>query len=70
MYDELRKLASAKLVQEKPGQALQATELLHEAYDKADEHQSRIDEYAIELLKFFASGCSSGEVDLNPCPPL
>jgi RNA polymerase sigma factor (TIGR02999 family) len=32
VYDELRKLASAKLVQEKPGQTLQATALVHEAY--------------------------------------
>ena len=32
VYDELRKLASAKLAQEKPGQTLQATALVHEAY--------------------------------------
>ncbi len=32
VYDELRKLASAKMVQEKPGQTLQATGLVHEAY--------------------------------------
>ena len=32
VYDELRKLAAAKLVQEKPGQTLQATALVHEAY--------------------------------------
>lgn len=32
VYDELRKLASQKLVQEKPGQTLQATALVHEAY--------------------------------------
>jgi len=32
VYDELRRLASAKLVQEKPGQTLQATALVHEAY--------------------------------------
>ena len=32
VYDELRKLAGAKLVQEKPGQTLQATALVHEAY--------------------------------------
>jgi len=32
IYDELRKLASAKLVHEKPGQTLQATALVHEAY--------------------------------------
>ena len=32
VYDELRKLAAAKLVHEKPGQTLQATALVHEAY--------------------------------------
>jgi RNA polymerase sigma factor (TIGR02999 family) len=32
VYDELRKLAAHKLVQEKPGQTLQATALVHEAY--------------------------------------
>jgi RNA polymerase sigma factor (TIGR02999 family) len=32
VYEELRKLAAAKLSQEKPGQTLQATALVHEAY--------------------------------------
>ena len=32
VYDELRKLAAAKMAQEKPGQTLQATALVHEAY--------------------------------------
>jgi RNA polymerase sigma factor (TIGR02999 family) len=32
VYDELRKLAAAKLAQEQPGQTLQATALVHEAY--------------------------------------
>src|SRR5262245_4651092 len=32
VYDELRQLAAAKLAQEKPGQTLQATALVHEAY--------------------------------------
>ena len=47
VYDELRKLAAAKLAQEKPGQTLQATALVHEAYvrlvdvDKAPEWESR-----------------------------
>ncbi|MCP4787380.1 MAG: sigma-70 family RNA polymerase sigma factor [Fuerstiella sp.] len=31
-YDELRKLAAARMVQEDPGQTLQATGLVHEAY--------------------------------------
>jgi len=47
VYDELRKLAAAKLAQEKPGQTLQATALVHEAYvrlvdvHKAQEWESR-----------------------------
>jgi RNA polymerase sigma factor (TIGR02999 family) len=32
VYEELRKLAAAKLALEKPGQTLQATALVHEAY--------------------------------------
>lgn len=32
VYDELRRLASQKLAQEAPGQTLQATALVHEAY--------------------------------------
>ena len=32
VYAELRKLAAAKLAREKPGQTLQATALVHEAY--------------------------------------
>ncbi len=47
VYDELRKLAAAKLAHEKPGQTLQATALVHEAYvrlvdvDRAQEWESR-----------------------------
>jgi RNA polymerase sigma factor (TIGR02999 family) len=32
VYDELRRVAAQKLAQEKPGQTLQATALVHEAY--------------------------------------
>jgi len=43
VYDELRKLAAAKMAQEAPGQTLQATALVHEAYlrlvgQSADQH--------------------------------
>ena len=47
VYDELRKLAAQKLAQEKPGQTLEATALVHEAYmrlvdtDKAPHWNSR-----------------------------
>jgi RNA polymerase sigma factor (TIGR02999 family) len=42
VYEEPRKLAAAKMVEEKPGQTLQATALVHEAYIRlvdADEAQ-------------------------------
>jgi RNA polymerase sigma factor (TIGR02999 family) len=32
VYDELRKLAAARMAREKPGQTIQATALVHEAY--------------------------------------
>jgi hypothetical protein len=32
VYDELRKLAAQRLAQEKPGQTLESTALVHEAY--------------------------------------
>jgi hypothetical protein len=32
IYEELRRLAHQKLAQEKPGQTLEATALVHEAY--------------------------------------
>ena len=32
VYDELRKLAAQRLLQETPGQTLEATALVHEAY--------------------------------------
>ena len=47
VYDELRKLAAAKLAYEKPGQTLQATALVHDAFirlvdvDKAQHWNSR-----------------------------
>ena len=47
VYDELRKLAAQKLAQETPGQTLQATALVHEAYirlvdaDKAQHWDTR-----------------------------
>src|SRR3990172_2108347 len=47
VYGELRRLAAAKLANEKPGQTLQATALVHEAYlrlvdmDKLQQWDSR-----------------------------
>ena len=42
VYDELRKLAAQKLAHEQPGQTLQATALVHEAYLRlVDEEKER-----------------------------
>ena len=47
VYDELRRVAASKMAQEKPGQTLQATALVHEAYlrlvggDKTQHWESR-----------------------------
>src|ERR1700754_3634861 len=47
VYDELRRLAAQRLAQEKPGQTLQPTALVHEAYmrlvdvDQAQQWDSR-----------------------------
>ena len=42
LYDELRKLAAQKLAHEQPGQTLQATALVHEAYLRlVDDEQAR-----------------------------
>jgi RNA polymerase sigma factor (TIGR02999 family) len=47
VYEELRKLAAARLAQERPGQTLQATALVHDAYlrlvdvDKAQQWDNR-----------------------------
>jgi RNA polymerase sigma factor (TIGR02999 family) len=47
VYDELRKLAAQRMAQETPGQTLQATALVHEAYirlvqvDKTQQWDSR-----------------------------
>ncbi len=42
VYDELRRLAAEKMAQERPGQTLQATALVHEAYLRlVDEDKAR-----------------------------
>src|SRR5262249_51641942 len=41
VYEELRQLAAQRLAQEKPGQTLQATALVHEAYLRLVEGEGR-----------------------------
>jgi len=49
VYQELRKLAAQRLAQEKPGQTLQATALVHEAYIRLVGARSTNDESKDEL---------------------
>src|SRR5207248_5787004 len=53
VYEELRRLAAQKLAQEKPGQTLQATALVHEADRKSTRLNSshRTISYAVFCLK-------------------
>ena len=61
VYDELRKLAAARLVQERPGQTLQATALVHEAYLRL---------VANPGVRNQGSGVSDGEqLTPGPCSP-
>ena len=57
VYEELKQLAAAKLAQEKPGQTLQATALVHEAYIRlVDVDQGR----ALEQPGTFLWRCGRG----------
>ena len=62
VYDELRQLAAQRLAQEKPGQTLQATALVHEAYlrlvgsgDRASRAKPRWDDHR----HFFAAAAEA-----------
>jgi RNA polymerase sigma factor (TIGR02999 family) len=61
VYDELRKLAAAKLVQEKPGQTLQATALVHEAYLRlvGDREKGKADQFWNGRGHFFAAAAEA-----------
>lgn len=54
VYDELRRLAAAKLAAEKPGQTLQATALVHEAYLRLI-HSSQRDKWQSQTRFFNAA---------------
>jgi len=57
VYDELRKLAAARLAQELPGQTLQATALVHEAYLRLVSHDP--DEHWDSRGHFFAAAAEA-----------
>lgn len=55
VYDELRQLASQRLAQEKPGQTLQATALVHEAYIRLVDVEAGKDQQWNSRGHFFAA---------------
>lgn len=63
VYDELRKLAAAKLAFEKPGQTLQATALVHEAFMRLVEtpknHADKVASHWDGKGHFFAAAAES-----------
>ena len=66
VYDELRRLATQRLAQEKPGQTLQATALVHEAYvrlvdvEKAQHWNSRGHFFAAASEGILAAAIGNG----------
>jgi hypothetical protein len=66
LYNELRGLAAQKLAQEKPGQTLQATALVHAAYlpllggKHAQNWNCRGHFFSTEAEKLDAPGCQTG----------
>jgi RNA polymerase sigma factor (TIGR02999 family) len=61
VYDELRKLAAQNLAQEKPGQTLDATALVHEAYLRliANEPDAQAQENWANRSHFFAAAAEA-----------
>ena len=74
VYDELRKLAADRLAREKPGQTLQATALVHEAYlrlvdnERAQHWDSRGHFFAAASFRnsSYTSGNSCSAADGSP----
>jgi len=60
VYDELRKLAAAKLAHEKPGQTLQATALVHEAYLRLVGSHSAVSEDQWDSRGHFFAAAAEG----------
>jgi len=58
VYDELRRLAAAKLAREKPGQTLNATALVHEAYLRLVGQRDEPNSFE-DLSHFFAAAAQA-----------
>ena len=61
VYDELRKLAAARLARENPGQTLQATALVHDAYLRLVDVQTA--QHWTSRGHFFRRGCGGHAAD-------
>lgn len=59
VYDELRKLAKARLSSENPGQTLQATDLVHEAYKRLVDATDGSDEKWNSTGHFFGAAAEA-----------
>src|SRR6187401_2331095 len=59
VYDELRKLAAARLAHEKPGQSLQATALVHEAYLRLVGNDRASSEGFVSSRQFFLAAAQA-----------
>jgi hypothetical protein len=57
VYEELRKMAAERLDEEKPGQTLQATALVHEAYVRLVDVERGL---AIQQPRTFLLRCGGG----------
>ena len=68
VYEELRKLAAAKMAQEKPDQTLQATALVHEAYIRLVDTEKV--QHWDSPWPFLCGGCRGDAADSRrACPP-
>jgi hypothetical protein len=65
VYDELRKLAATKLAQEKPGQTLQATALVHEAYLRLSLTMAAIG-YTLQVSAGAVDSVTTSAITVNP----
>jgi DNA-directed RNA polymerase specialized sigma24 family protein len=66
VYNELRKLAAARLAQEKPGQTLQATALVHEAYIRLVAKPVRGQESGVRDQELDGQPLTPGSCPLTP----